>query len=393
MKITRIYLLLSFTPLLWCCNSSSSTSDQDFITGPLIQPHRISTINIPLNDGTQYIFQSGKVIINANGEEEYWGLDAANNSIIIFNLSTKIISKKIKINKIGPKAITNILNFHVHTADSVFIFPTNTGRIYLIDSEAEIIDKWNYQSLFLPNGEALSENFPFPMAELGTHFFFRKDKAYLILPLWLRGSGEFYKVPPLIHFDLKYNKVVNNFGEYPENYRGKEVSIRDHFNLVELNNGEILISFEESHFIQRYSPSGEFIEQFPAKSNFVDSFTLFKNYPDSQTRKNYWVENGFYIGLLYDHYRDLVYRIVSHGQDLKDINGRLNNVQMANWSIIILRPNGKVIGEAKFDGSKYRVNDGLYISKEGILASLENLYNDNNNEESLDFELIQFDIK
>jgi hypothetical protein len=66
---------------------------------------------------------------------------------------------------------------------------------------------------------------------------------------------------------------------------------------------------------------------------------------------------------------------------------------MAEWSIIILKPNGTVIGEAKFDGSKYRVNDGLFISKEGILASLEYLYNDKNNEESLDFNLIQFDIK
>jgi hypothetical protein len=231
-------------------------------SGPLIKPNRISTINIPLNDGSQYIFQSGTVRINENREEEYWGLDAANNSISIFNLSAKILTKKIEIYQSGPKAIKNILNFHVHTADSIFIFPANTGRIYLIDSNAEIIDKWNYGSLSLPNGEDLSVNFPFPMAELGTHFYYRKDKDYVTLPLWLSGSGDFYKVPPLIHYDLKNNSVVNNFGEYPDNYNGKEVLIRDHFNLVHLENGEVLISFEESHFIQKYSPKGEYIEQF-----------------------------------------------------------------------------------------------------------------------------------
>lgn len=377
--------------LVWGCNTGSSTSDSSLglKTAPLIKPHSQTPINIPLNNKTQYIFQSGTILTNENGEEEYWGLDAANNSISIFNLSSKELSNIIQIPKSGPKAITNIVNFHVHTADSIFIFPANTGKIFLIDSQAELIDQWNYQGLTLPTGESLSVNFPFPMAELGTHFFYQKNKAYLTLPLWLRGSGDFYEVPPLINLDLKNNNVVHSFGKYPENYTGKERSIRDHFNLVQLKTGEILVSFEESHYIQKYSPTGEFLTEFPAKSNFLDSFTLFESYPDRQTSKDYWVENGFYIGLLYDPYRDLIYRIVNHGQPIKDLNGRLNNAQMAEWSIIILSPTGELMGESQFDGSKYRVNDGIYVSKEGILASLENIYNETNIEENLEFELIQ----
>ncbi len=395
MKKSNHNLILTITILLWCCNTSSSTSDSELglETAPLLKSHRLSSISIPLNNKAQYVFQSGAVLINENGEEEYWGLDPANNSISVFNLSKKEVSNRIQIPKTGPEAINDILNFYVHTADSIFIVPVNTGRIFLIDSKAKIINKWNYQNLTLPTGESLSENFPFPIAEMGTHFFYQKDKALLTLPLWLRGPGSFYKVPPLINLDLKNNKVVHSFGEYPENYKGNKISIRDHPNLVQMKNGEILVSFEESHYIQKYSPNGEFLEQFVAKSNFVDNFTLFESYPDYETRQNYWVENGLYIGLLYDPYRDLIYRIVCHGQPIKDINGRLNKLLMATWSIIILSPNGELIGEIQFDGSKHRFNDGIYVSKEGILASLENIYNENDIEERLEFELIQFNIK
>lgn len=391
MKKGSLYLLPVISFLFYNC----STSDKEsvLLTAPLIEPDRLTLVNIPLNNEVQYDYQSGYVILNNNGEEEYWGLDAVNSSINIFNLAKKDLSKRILIPKTGPSAVTDILNFHVHTADSIFLLTANTGSIFLIDANAEIINKWNYQKLTLPTGESLSENFPFPMAEFGMHFFYQEEKAYLTLPLWLRGTGEFYQVPPLIHLDLNDNRVANSFGVYPENYKGKEKSIRDHINQVKLKTGEILVSFQESHHIQKYSSEGELLMDIPAKSNFVDEFTLFEEYPDRETSRIYWVENGFYTGLLYDPYKDLIYRIVCHGQPLKDLDGNLNNPLMANWSIIILRPDGELIGEIELEGSKYRFNDGIYVSKDGILASLENINNKYNIEESLEFELINFNLK
>lgn len=395
MKKTKIYILITFAILNWQCSNDNPihVADLELITAPIIKPDSISSINIQLNKEIQYVYQSGYVMNNENDDEEFWGLDIANNSINIFNLSKKEYSHKIQIPKSGPKAINDILNFHVHSIDSIFVITANTGNIFLIDSEAEIKNSWNYKKLKLPTGESLAENFPFPMAEFGTHFFYQKDKINLTLPLWLRGTGKFYQVPPLINLNLANNMVESSFGVFPENYNGEETSIRDHINYTRLKNGEILVSFQESHYIQKYTSDGEFISEMPAKSNFVNEFKLFEKYPDRETSKNYWIENGFYIGLLYDPYKDLIYRIVCHGQPIKDINGRLNNPLMANWSIVILKPTGELIGELQFEGSKYRLNDGVFVSRNGILVSTENIYNINNIEESLDFDLIQFNVK
>jgi len=390
-KKINIIFILPFIFVFWhCSNNKSSNVDLGLEFANIMEPNNIISISIPLNKETQYIFQSGTIITNNNGEEEFWGLDAGNNSIIIFDLTSKTISRRIQIPKSGPMGIENILNFHVNSPDSIFIIPANTGKIFLIDSSANIINQWNYQSLTLPSGENLSINFPFPIAEFGSNFFYQKNRNNLIIPLWLRGSGDFYRVPPIISYNLNSNKIVGNFGEYPENYIGNQVSIKDHFNIINLNNGEVIVSFEESHYIQKYSSNGEYLGEFLAKSDFVDKFTLFNKLPDDQIIKNYWLENSFYIGLLYDPYKDLIYRIVYHGQPFKSSDGRFNKMPMADWSIIILTPIGDLIGEIKFEGSKYRFNDGIYISEKGLMVSLENPYNESNLEESLDFDLFIF---
>jgi hypothetical protein len=395
LKITKKYniiVILPFIFIFWHCSNSSKSSkvNSGLESAILMEPNNIISISIPLNKETQYVFQSGTIVINNNGEEEFWGLDAGNNAIIIFDLTKKIISRRIEISKDGPMGIENILNFHVNSLDSIFIIPANTGKIFLIDSSAKVINQWNYQSLTLPSGESLSINFPFPIAEFGSNFFYQKKSNNLTIPLWLRGSGDFYRVPPIINYNLNSNKIVGNFGEYPENYIGNQVSIKDHFNIINLKNGDVIASFEESHYIQKYSSSGEYLGELLAKSNFVDKFTLFNKLPEAQISKNYWLENSFYIGLLYDSYKDLIYRIVYHGQPIKSSDGRFNKMPMADWSIIILTPTGDLIGEMKFEGSKYRFNDGIYISEKGIMVSLENPYNESNFEESLDFDLFLF---
>lgn len=352
-------------------------------------------INIPLDKNEiQYDFQASQVHRNSLGSFEFWGLDAANNTFGIFDINTERFIKTIQIAKEGPRAINYIMNFVVYNEDSIYVMPGNMGRFYLINDKADVINKWDYRKTELPSGELLIDNFPFPLAELGTQFYYNKSNNSLLLPLFLHGGGELYQVPPIITLNLDEMLVVNNFGVYPDTYKGARLSVRSNMNFVPVEDGSVWLSFEESHQLQKYDSNGVLKSSVPAQSKFIDEdFVLYRKYPDQATRKMHWIQNGFYIGLHYDPFRKLIYRIAQHGQEEKDLNGRYNQVPMAPWSIITLDMEGKVLGETKMAGSKYRVNDGIYIVEDGILISCENKFNDEDKEEFLQFELIKINIE
>jgi hypothetical protein len=367
----------------------------------LLEFEIVESIDIPL-DGTQYnhitpvVYEDDTCVL-------IMGLDPFSNKIDVYSLAQKKFLFTISLQQEGPDEILSPRAMFVHTLDSIFLL-NDINQLYLINGKGNRLNFWDFNFTLPDSILSLDESVTgeFIIAAYGKSeylnlpFFYDSDNKTLISRILilnnLSGSAEYsvlYKTPNLVSIDLVNGQLKQLMGRYPDGY------------LIEPKPHNPFAHFAKLHqatWIQfDSSPEIHWVEEdtfFCAPSMFArNQITRFKG--DQEIDENIEIRayhtDEAYVGIYYDPFNQLVYRVFQHGQPNKNAEGKLNQKLQAKFSVIVMRTTGEIIGEAVFESEKYNFLD-VFVTRNGILISKENPFNEHNVEEAYSFDLIRFKI-
>jgi hypothetical protein len=387
------FILVNFIFIIAISCTSKSTEDQCNIESlKEFEPQVIANLKIKISNTTsdQYVSSQVKEL---NGERYLFRFnDYQSNtnpaSIEIYNLKNHEFVKRIDLPMEGPNTYYGVVNFYVHNFDSIFLHnEANPLTFYLTDSSANHINRWYAKGSYKAAGWAYSAP-PYydPIAE--------KIWFYSISPMYFYPDDkEFFDQVYLSSFHL-INNTLNSFDKltYPDQY------------ITEFENGKWYPWYER--------PRYDYIDRkiyvsFPLSSKIniiegdsishicmgTDLFDLAESIPidlnDFPSNNQFYMQSGRYLRIVKDNFRNLLIRGVKFTQEKRNLDGLLNKHYNAQFALIIYRENNP-LGIIKLPNNIY--NPHLIIpSEEGLLISTDNPFNENNNENYLDFNLISLD--
>lgn len=184
-------------------------------------------------------------------------------------------------------------------------------------------------------------------------------------------SGDTNKRPTYYQkYDLQLRRVVSSFAEVPE------ISSNKYFASIQMPfrldiDSVSLVSFGFENFIQMYdNRTGEKLGKFCAKSAYINSVEgiAFSDAEDFQHTFNYAIGTAYYLDLIYDKNSKCFYRIAKHNQKIKNnVSMRLNKIDAASWSLVVLDQNLNLVNEVAFSQKKlsflnyFSDNNGIHF--------------------------------
>jgi len=298
-------------------------------------------------------------------------------SIDIYDISNKVLYKTLKISNTGQELGVFIQNF-----DSIFVFDRKNLRLYLIDTSAQIKNKWELTKALADNNSLYDA-----YSLWSTPMYYNKNLLLLNI-----GGGntvpEYYANNCL----LIYNLIDNSFYKtvkFPKIYQQGKDYLK-YFATHCLADSMLIYSFEIDHNIYIYNLDGNLRKKIHCKSNYLNNF---ENADTSKTHfheynSKFMIENGEYFNIIYDKYQQLFYRIVRHNMSMVDSNGKVYDDIDGKWSIIIMDKNFNILTEQVFPEKIYNIYN-IIPTKEGLLISTYNRKNPKYNKYIYSFDVFK----
>lgn len=303
---------------------------------------------------------------------EKTGLRLKNKIIIyerIFSIKEGKEIKKIRLYKEGPNAISGIQGFYIQSDDSVWIYKSWEQELILVNSLSEIIDKKKLKDKLPPiDTQQPYTVSPFPLGTLPIS----KVGDILILQ-GMNGPGDEAEPATTILYDLSSDKI-RMANPYPEIYRKKkEINERwltfaymvPSYTLKGEN--EMIVSFPASNSLRIYNIKDDSYQHFLAAYSQKTNITPTSPGSSLTERNRKYLEQYQYMGIVYDKYHDLYFRLVLLPTFDYDINEPSS--QYKELAIIILNSSFKKVGEYKLDKANYMFWN-VFTTKEGLFIKV-----------------------
>lgn len=321
---------------------------------------------------------SGKEYLSYENNEK------GQHEIVIFDLHSGQIDKRIQIEKDGPDAI---FMFGHYPVDLNTFYVTSPGRhiIYKIDGSGKVLDSYDY---------ALSTDEEFLTIASSMSIIYRplimRDSCLYFPQALLKSTMEpedWSKTPMGAKLDMKNRTVEKTELRYPMMF-----SKRLHA-MSQIETGCNLI-FDGTNFIYHFakrdnilvSRDNRSMEVYEVKSRYANAIKPSLNSPSGILElERETISQAMYWHLIYDPYRELYYRFVFFPCEFneKDDVMKLTHTRQ-EFSIIILNKNFEVIGESKFPKNRY-MPKMVFVGEKGLYISENNPSNENFNEDELIF--------
>lgn len=295
-------------------------------------------------------------------------------SIRFYNLTNRKFSHEIPIKMIGPHGVGNFKGFHIKSIDSVFILNFSESRLFLVDDNGEIINKWSW----IVENDDLKFEQSTPIIYTGSPAILENDIFSTIsLPAKGPTSDETYKNGGV---NFQYNLTSN---EYLFNYNYPQIYQKDNYPHF----WEYIFRCKSHDDKSVYSFSADphiyITEDYTNSQKFYAGTSIFSK-PISNPKlsiKNFLISTA-YMGIFYDKYRKVYYRVVVGSvDDEKNITKYDKPI-----SIIILNDSYEIIGEVELPEKQHDYLS-IFVAREGLYISN---YNEKNS--MLDENFISFSI-
>jgi len=225
--------------------------------------------------------------------------------------------------------------------------------------------------------------------------FFGKSNR-MILPSFVEiedTKNEFYEHGFSSLFAMTKDSLLllTEIGRYPKEYIPIENSYyySTYPDMIKYGH-KLILNFSNHHTLFTIDMENKMNKIIEWKSNYLkEDFERLSLDNDIQQASNYISTNGFYTRITVDEETETLYRIVKHTQPLKNVEGKLNQYLECGFSIIygkLDEPNPK---EVLLEKGKYVPYVVHSIGNNQLLISLENPFNPNNEENKLQFEIIE----
>lgn len=383
--------------LLMACHNSTDCR----ISHPIIDVEEIVSIDVPLQ-GAQYNHVT-PAIYEIDTAVFFLGLDPYSYGIDVFNLCNRQYLFHIQLHRDGPDEILSPRAMYVHNLDSIFLL-NDINQLYLVNRKGEKMKFWDFDFSLPDSIMQLDKSLTgeFIIAAYGKNeylnlpFFYNEEDHTLIARILLlndkEGSDEYdilYRTPNMAQIDLSTGGLKKLFGLYPKEYL-KESRPHNPFAHFVVFDNNTWIQFDASDKIYWCEKDTFLCAPSHYSRGNISTFSSSQDIDEQLEIRSYHTDEA-YVGIYYDPYADVIYRIFQHAQPDKNNEGKFNQKLQAAFSVMIMKPTGEVIGEAKFEKEKYNFLD-VFVTRKGLLISKENPFNKDNYEEFYSFDLIKFRI-
>ncbi len=320
-----------------------------------------------------------------------FNINPSQNELQVYDLNAKALAHTLKFEKEGDQGVGNVVDFYVQSLDSIFLFTSHSGAIYLTDLNQTYQDKISF---ILPEGYGDPDFRPGP---------FNSDPivrgssmlAKIVVPGNYRDLKEemLSKQYLSVELDIETGGVAFTAHQYPKGYLSQGLRIPN-FSMA-ASPEKVVYSFFSDHNLYVAGSAEEKLEAVPAPSNYLPEF--FPTLSRSAERTEYMTyhfASPRYERLFYDKYREVFYRFcfpaveVASEEELDQLRGFPKD-----FSIMILDKDLKMLGEKRFDGYNY-VTNNVFVAREGLYISVNHPDNYDNEEDFLSFVLYELaDVK
>lgn len=379
----QTYTFFFYVALLLCYSCDSSTRKET----KEIQMTSKGKISLLIDEttpdfsmGLQYVEAEKELIFNIN-----W----ATNSLQMYDLEDGNLIKSIPFEKEGDQGVGELMAFHVHTLDSIFLFPFRGSYFSLTDTSGNVKYKFRYDA---------PEN----------HTAAFVHNISFITPPFISGNEAIFKTRPTIvsnYFEMTDDMLAGSSLGFRLNLETMETELLPHyypkgyleagFKRFESSRAQsedkLVYSFFGDHHLYWSEGLNAPLQVVEGKSKFLsEKLPLLPVDRTPIQSQKYSFASSRYDNLLYDPYREVFYRFAYPDLDVEteeEVRALRNNP--GEFVIMVFDKDLQLLGENIFGGSKY-LPLNAFVGKNGLYMSLNNPDNSNNEEDRMAFEYLTF---
>jgi hypothetical protein len=374
------YQLASFLSFLLTCFSCNKSSDKEIAFGL----RSAGEINLSIDEttpdfsmGLQFVESERELLFNIN-----WNT----NSLQLYDLENGDLIKTVQMEKEGDRGIGEVMAFHVHTMDSIFVFPFGVAGFSLIDADGNLINRFKYP---LPENhtEGFVHNISYvsPPVISSKEIFLKTRPA--IVSNYREMTNEMLAESHLV-FKMDLDSLMPQLlpQHYPADYLSNG-SKRFEFSSAQ-GNGKIVYSFFGDHHLYWADDYDSPLKKVEGKSSYLkDVLPLFPINGAFLESQKYSTASARYENLIYDTFREVFYRFAYPELDVdKEEEVRALRSNPGPFVVMVFDQDLKLLGEKYFEGGKY-LPMNAFVGKKGLYISTNNPDNPKNQEDLMEFEV------
>lgn len=353
----------------------------------------------PVNEHLEYAIDDDTVIplfnlytFEENGLEYLTFSDSGTRTILIYELLTGELVKKISYDSEGPNGIgARLYGYLVKDFGHIYIPNINQSRIYETDTTGIIRKKIDFSKA----EDGLLTVSAYYTNHDNKQLYFIGDSLYI--PQTLNrsiGSDRWIEESPVAVFvDTLSNKVkkfpmLHPHGEITSKNYNSYIADLSYSNIMK--DSFFIYSFALDENLYKTNIQTGKIEKILAKSRYISNVNPIKLPSELTQLMKKTCEMPSYGNIMYDKYRKVYYRFVYLKSELKpneDSRKILHNGKK-EFSIMMLDENFKVLGETRFPAFTY-VPHICFINKDGLYLSTSHFKREDYSDDVLRFQRIE----
>lgn len=375
-------LFLSLFAVLFMCCSLGSREKADSYELEKSEKRLV----FPLDANTKSFILALFPYTDKSGTEYLTFQNAGQNEILFYDMNTCRLNFKLKPKMEGPEGVGRFIGYYVHTLDSIFLTNYSNPEIVMVDRNAIIKDKINFEKatggIPLTGANFTSSTYK-PAQMIG-----RRMYIVTYCNRWIAED------PVSSYIDLDTKEACALPFLYPSfpgaDNKAKRAGVEESMSRC-YDGKQFVYSFHFDEDIYVAAPGNhQEMKRMKVKSNYVDNVKYLDDYGNLTIED--MCANPNYGNMLYDEYREVYYRIAYPETEIeKNINGmNLYQYGRKNFTIIILDKELNTIGETLFPDYTYN-SKLMFIREDGLYISDSHCYNADYSDDVLGFR--RFDLK
>ncbi len=334
---------------------------------------RSDSLVFKLNDSIPSDFLSLQYVEN----EDVIIVNGGRNILTWYKMTTGKAIKTKKFNREGPDGVGKMKDFYYHNKDSLFVF--NSYVVMLIDANDHVSKRFHVKGAQEKRGvntAMLSSKVTLKQAVLlDDHLIIPSSEDEL-------PESNGYTSRKLITKLNLFSGIVKHYGGYSDVYRDGSRWTLEYCGNSRLTFVPSTKKFILSYPIDKHVYFTDDFESFEAKlskSNYFDANIEYKkDMMNPIQRIHYFLNNYSYEGLLYDHYRNVYYRIALHPMNIteKEVEkAAMTKISFnQSFSLSLFSQDMEKIAEQTFSGEIFKSNSYI-IHPKGLYIQSSNIYN------------------
>lgn len=355
------------------------------------------TIKLKLDNVTASPGAIKEGVFRLLGSHLYY-LNVISREIKVFNVKTGGTIKSIPLDKDGPDFIgPEPYSFQILSEDSILVFSNfSKKQMILVNDFGKVLKRYETSMVDVNGVETLNGL----LARGPSNIAIQNGKAFVLEVLLQDNVLKSHS--PLAEIDIASGELRNL--DQPKQYNS---AMHERLNMImQIMEGDIVtaeggnllvLSYPLDHSLYISGDGFNSFEKIKSKSKYFGDFKLMNKPKKSMTEREYHdqgfdvlVLSGQYLGLLYDPYRSLYYRITRIPQDEKIYKSykqkSLSRLPPRLHSVMVLDKDFNILSEKTYPILEYRFRTGMFVGPEGLYV----LKPEGDNEDEMIFELLKF---